>query len=93
MPFHIGDDTPGAMPGLRLVLEAVVEYLWSVRRPLPPQADAHYAGKGISLGAPNTPIFWYKPTGAEKYRVIYADLSVKELTPAEVKKLPEAKDK
>jgi hypothetical protein len=45
---------------------------------LPREADAHYAGKGIKLGAADTPIFWYRPTDAEKYRVIYADLSVRE---------------
>ena len=43
---------------------------------LPPEADAHYAGKGVSLGAADTPIFWYRPKDSEKYRVIYADLSV-----------------
>ena len=45
---------------------------------LPPEADAHYAGKGISQGNADTPIFWYRPKDAEKYRVIYADLSVHE---------------
>jgi len=45
---------------------------------LPPQADAHYAGKGVSLGAADRPIFWYRPQDAKKYRVIYADLSVRE---------------
>jgi outer membrane lipoprotein-sorting protein len=45
---------------------------------LPPDADAHYAGKGVSLGAADTPIFWYRPKDANKYRVIYADLSVRE---------------
>jgi anti-sigma factor RsiW len=45
---------------------------------LPPEADAHYAGKGVSLGAPDTPIFWYKPKDANKYRIIYADLSVRD---------------
>jgi outer membrane lipoprotein-sorting protein len=44
---------------------------------LPRDADAHYAGKGVSLGAPGTPIFWYRPKDAKKYRVIYADLSVR----------------
>jgi hypothetical protein len=32
----------------------------------------------------------YKPTGADKYRVIYADLSVKKMAPEDVQKLPEA---
>ena len=45
---------------------------------LPPEADAHYAGKGVSLGAADKPIFWYRPKDAKKYRVIYADLSVRE---------------
>ncbi|HUT93685.1 MAG TPA: hypothetical protein VMY37_29750 [Thermoguttaceae bacterium] len=45
---------------------------------LPPEADAHYAGKGVSLGAADTPIFWYRPKDAKQYRVVYADLSVRE---------------
>jgi hypothetical protein len=45
---------------------------------LPADADAHYAGKAVAKGTPDRPIFWYKPTGTKKYRVIYADLSVRE---------------
>ena len=45
---------------------------------LPDSADAHYAGKGVKRDEPDRPIFWYKPEGSEKYRVIYADLSVKD---------------
>jgi len=45
---------------------------------LPTNADAHYAGKGVSLGAADKPIFWYRPQHAKKYRVIYADLSVRD---------------
>lgn len=60
---------------------------------LKPENDAHYVGKDVKLGTPDRAIFWYKPTGSEKYRVIYADLSVKELTPEEVKQLPEAMSK
>jgi len=57
---------------------------------LPPEADAHYAGKGVSLGTADTPIFWYRPKDSKTYRVIYADLSVKDMTPDDVQKLPEA---
>jgi outer membrane lipoprotein-sorting protein len=57
---------------------------------LTPENDPHYVGGGVKLGTPNRPILWYKPTGADKYRVIYADLSVKEMTSDEVKKFPEA---
>jgi len=41
-------------------------------------ADAHYAGKGVKQGTGDRSIFWYKPEGSNKYRVVYADLSVKD---------------
>ena len=62
-------------------------------RDLKPENDSHYVGKDVKLGTPDRPIFWYKPTGADKYRVICADLSVKDMTPDDVKNLPEAKAK
>jgi len=45
---------------------------------LPESADAHYAGHGVKLNTPSRPIFWYKPEGAARYRVIFADLSVRD---------------
>ena len=60
---------------------------------LKPENDPHYVGGGVKLGTPNRPILWYKPSGGSKYRVIYADLSVKDMTPEDVKTLPEAKQK
>jgi outer membrane lipoprotein-sorting protein len=45
---------------------------------LPETAEAHYAGKGVKRDTKDRPIFWYKPEGAKKYRVIYADLSVQD---------------
>ncbi|MEQ1829480.1 MAG: hypothetical protein ABL921_26180, partial [Pirellula sp.] len=45
---------------------------------LPKGADAHYAGAGAKHGDSERAILWFKPTGSEKYRVIYADLSVRE---------------
>lgn len=36
----------------------------------------YYRGKGVKLGAAETPIFWYRPKGSETYRVIYGDLHV-----------------
>ncbi len=54
---------------------------------LPPSADAHYVGKGVSFGAADTPIFWYRPKDSQNYRVIYADLSVRDSdTPPNVSK-------
>jgi outer membrane lipoprotein-sorting protein len=45
---------------------------------MPATADAHYAGKGVQRDTPDRPILWFKPKGQEKYRVIYADLSVRD---------------
>ncbi len=44
--------------------------------------DSHYAGNGVKVGEADKAIFWYLPEGSESYRVIYGDLSVKDL-PAE----------
>ena len=49
---------------------------------LPPRSDAHYAGKGVKRDAPETPIFWYRPAKDTAYRVVYADLSVREANAA-----------
>jgi outer membrane lipoprotein-sorting protein len=45
---------------------------------LPASCDAHYAGKGVTQGTADRPIFWYKPEGGAKYRLISADLSIKD---------------
>ena len=39
----------------------------------------HYAGKGVKLGDAETAVFWYKPKDSETYKVIYGDLSVKDV--------------
>jgi hypothetical protein len=57
---------------------------------LPEGADWQYAGKGVWLGAPDRPIFWYRPQGSKKYRVVYADLSVRHAdTPPSMSLVPE----
>jgi outer membrane lipoprotein-sorting protein len=43
------------------------------------QGQLHYAGQGVKLGDASKPVFWYKPEGSETYRVIYGDLSVKDV--------------
>jgi outer membrane lipoprotein-sorting protein len=46
---------------------------------LPGNSNWRYAGNGVKINTPDTPIFWYRPAGSENYRVIYADLTVREL--------------
>ncbi len=45
---------------------------------LPASADAHYAGKDVRKDTADRPIFWYRPEGSTKYRVIFADLSARD---------------
>ena len=40
-----------------------------------------YVGKGVGFGE-EKPVFGYRPAGAKMYRVIFGDLSVRELPPA-----------
>ena len=55
---------------------------------LPDASEVHYAGANARLGERDRPIFWYKPIGSEAYRVIYADLSVRDTN--EAPKIPDA---
>ena len=48
--------------------------------------DLHYAGKGVKLGDADKAIFWYKPNDSQTYRVIYGDLSVKDVFPQDLPK-------
>jgi len=45
------------------------------------QGQWHYAGAGVKLGDGSKPIFWYQPQGSQTWRVIYGDLSVKDVSP------------
>lgn len=52
---------------------------------LPAHSDWHYAGRDIKFGDAEKVVFWYRPEGTETYRVIYGDLSVKDV---ELENLP-----
>jgi len=41
--------------------------------------EAHYAGKGVALGEADKPVFWFKPTDSEIYKVIYGDLRIEDV--------------
>jgi hypothetical protein len=45
------------------------------------ESNSHYAGQNVKHGDADTAIFWYQPEGSETYRVIYGDLSVKDVAP------------
>jgi outer membrane lipoprotein-sorting protein len=46
---------------------------------LKPENDWHYLGKDVKFGDGESPVCWYRPDGSESYRVIYGDLSVKDV--------------
>jgi hypothetical protein len=45
-----------------------------------------YTGAGVKLGDASKAIFWYRPEGSTTYRVIYGDLSVKDVAPEDLPK-------
>ena len=49
-------------------------------------SEPTYVGKGATYGDHDTAVFWYKSKGSDNYRVIYADLSVKEVPPDQLPK-------
>jgi formylglycine-generating enzyme required for sulfatase activity len=54
--------------------------------------DFHYAGAGVKLGDAGKAIFWYRPKDAKTYRVIYGDLSVKDVAPENLPNLSKLKE-
>ena len=48
--------------------------------------DWNYAGAGVKLDDADTPVFWYQPQGSDTCRVIYGDLSVKDVAPEDLPK-------
>ena len=51
---------------------------------LPAESNWRYAGENAKYGDAETPIFWYQPEGSETCRVIYGDLSVKDVAPEDL---------
>ena len=50
------------------------------------QSKWHYTGASVRLGDASTAVFWYQPQGSQDYRVIYGDLSVKDVAEADLPK-------
>ena len=59
---------------------------WIFFRLLKPENDWHYVGKGVKFGDAESPVCWYKPTGSQTYRVIFGDLTVKDVLPKDLPK-------
>jgi outer membrane lipoprotein-sorting protein len=53
---------------------------------LPAESNWRYVGENVKCGDAQSPIFWYKPQGSPTYRVIYGDLTVKDVRPEDLPK-------
>ncbi|HUS47980.1 MAG TPA: hypothetical protein VM098_07670 [Phycisphaerae bacterium] len=50
--------------------------------------DYKYFGEGVELGAKDTPIAWWRPKGADNYRVVYGDLRIEDVAPKDLPEKP-----
>jgi len=48
---------------------------------LPEGSDYQYVGEDVKFGDANTPVCWWKPQGSQTYRVVYGDLSIRDVEP------------
>ena len=46
--------------------------------------DWNYRGGGIKIGDKQSPICWWRPKGSAAYRVVYGDLSIREIEPGQL---------
>ncbi len=55
---------------------------------LPEGSDYQYVGEDVKLGDANTPVCWWKPPGSKTYRVVYGDLSIRDVKPDDLPEIP-----
>lgn len=55
---------------------------------LPEGSDYQYVGEDVQLGDATKAVCWYKPQGSATYRVVYGDLSVKDVAPEDLPPIP-----
>ena len=59
---------------------------------LPEGSDYQYVGEDVKLGDANTPVCWWKPPGSKTYRVVYGDLSIRDVEPSDLPEIPWLKE-
>ena len=55
---------------------------------LPEGSDWQYVGEDVKLDDASRAVCWYKPEGSQTYRVVYGDLSVKDVAPENLPPIP-----
>ena len=77
-PLFKDDDIEMADEEMNAAFESVLtayEFLENLKQQ---GIEYTYAGSGIEIGDKDTPVFWYKPKGADTFKVIYADMTIRE---------------
>lgn len=46
-----------------------------------------YVGKDVQFGDTDTPICWWRPEGSETYRIMYGDLNIRDVEPADMSEI------
>jgi outer membrane lipoprotein-sorting protein len=59
---------------------------------LPEGSDYQYVGEDVKFGDANTPVCWWKPIGSKTYRVVYGDLSIRDVEPDDLPEIPWLKE-
>jgi outer membrane lipoprotein-sorting protein len=55
---------------------------------LPEGSEWRYVGEDVRLGDANRAVCWWKPAGSSTYRVVYGDLSVRDVAPENLPPIP-----
>ncbi len=55
---------------------------------LPESSDYQYVGEDVRLGDATKAVCWWKPPGSQTYRVVYGDLSVRDVAPEDLPPIP-----
>lgn len=80
-------DNPPSQEESDKYLNSVMFVLFGkVQEAMAETTDWHYAGKGVEIGETREAVLWCRPKGSKTYRVIYGDLSVKEVKPENLPK-------
>jgi hypothetical protein len=55
---------------------------------LPKGSEWQYVGEDVKLGDAKKPVCWWKLPDSKTYRVIYGDLSIRDVEPGDLPKVP-----
>lgn len=55
---------------------------------LPEGSDYQYVGEDVKLGDAGKAVCWWKPAGSSTYRVVYGDLSIRDVAPEDLPPIP-----